>query len=157
MKPTLNAGCGVKRWGDIRVDVERHSSILYLEKTSANVIADIQFLPFKNESFSETRCFHVLEHVDNPRRALIELKRVSDVVIIRVPVWHFYNFLIEAISLFVDIFFRPRLVPHVVREIRRWKKRYGTHKWYIRLENAKINRLYGVPKEYEKLFVKEKL
>jgi len=144
----LNAGCGRKSWGDIRVDVERYSNI-YLSKTSANVIADVCFLPFKECSFSECRCFHVLEHVDDPRLALSELRRVSEKVVLRFPVWHLYSFMIEVLGLLLIFVFRPTFFYSGFTKIRRWKERYGTHKWYLHFKNAKINSIFGIPKEYE--------
>ena len=152
-KPTLNVGCGLKRWGDVRIDVERYSSVFYLEKTSTNLIADIQFLPLQNRSISETKCLHVLEHVENPKLAFHELKRVSEKLTLKVPIWHFYTLLIESISLFIVLMFRPKLIRRQTRQIHRWKKRLRRHKWYIHLKNAKINRIYGIPYEYEKSFI----
>lgn len=153
-KLTLNAGCGADWWGDIRTDVERYST-RYLKPTTANLIADVHHLPFKNDCFSITRCNHVLEHVDDPRLALKELRRVSNTVIVHVPVWHLYSFLIETVSLFYLAFFRGHeAIQHQLREISRWKERYSDHKWYIQFGNARINRLYGIPKEYEKIFHK---
>lgn len=151
LKPTLNAGCGGQTWGDIRVDIEKSGSILFQGKASTNVVADIRFLPFRNKSFSETRCFHVLEHLDDPKRALVELRRVSEKVVVRVPIWHLYCFLIEALTLPLLMMVRPNSVFVHLREIGRWKKRYQTHKWYIRFKEAEINTWLGIPREYEKI------
>jgi hypothetical protein len=154
LKPTLNAGSGAENWGDVRVDVERGHSFFFPGKSTANMIADVQHLPFRNQSFSETRCFHVLEHTDNPRLALSELRRVSAKVVIRVPVWHLYSFLIEASAILaVMILNHARFLNHL-REIKRWKKRYGTHKWYVHFKNASVNRWLGIiPREQEKIFL----
>lgn len=43
-------------------------------------------MPLQNRSISETRCFHVLEHVENPKLVFHELKKVFEKVIIKVPV-----------------------------------------------------------------------
>ena len=51
----LNAGCGCDKWGDIRVDAEKYSS-LYDKLTSVNVVASIEFLPFRDKVFDEVRC-----------------------------------------------------------------------------------------------------
>lgn len=151
---TLNAGCGVDKWGDIRIDLSRYSW-RYNTFTSANLIADVHFLPFEDKCFHLTKCFHVLEHCANPKLALNELRRVSKVVIIRVPVWHFYSYLIEVVTLFLFICtLRFRKVCHQIREIRRWRERYSDHKWYIRTKKVKmrINRFFGLPREYEIVF-----
>jgi len=151
----LNIGCGCDKWGDIRVDIQRFSDIFYNKKTSANVIADIQSLPFKPKIFDETRCFHVLEHVSNPKQALKELKRVTKGrIIIRVPIWHLYSYIAEAITLFKAFLLIPICgtfyFTDTLRKIKNWKKRYGDHKWYIKFKNSKINKTYMLlPKEYE--------
>jgi len=41
------------------------------------VICDAQHLPFKPQSFEESNCTHVLEHLKNPQSGFSELKRVS--------------------------------------------------------------------------------
>lgn len=65
---------------DINVDVMK----LY----RVNVVADVQHLPFINRAFEQVYCFHVLEHVPNPARALKELVRVaSRLVELEVPFW----------------------------------------------------------------------
>jgi ubiquinone/menaquinone biosynthesis C-methylase UbiE len=59
-----------------------------IQKTSPEikVICDIQHLPFKHDSFLDSYCFHVLEHIDNPSLGLKELYRVtSNCVEIEVP------------------------------------------------------------------------
>lgn len=155
MKSTLNAGCGAETWGDVRVDIERNVSTLFQGQSSVNVIADVQFLPFRNQSFSETKCFHVLEHVDNPKLALSELRRVSEKVVIRVPIWHLYCFLIEAMSIVLMMISGPSQLLSHLQEIKKWKRRYGTHKWYIHFKSSDVNRWFGIPREYEKTFLKD--
>lgn len=154
----LNMGCGLDSWGDVRVDLNRYSW-RYRRKTTANVIADVGHLPFRDQTFVNIRCFHVLEHVDNPILAFIELKRVADgEIIIRVPVWHFYSYLIEAISLIYFFVTIPILGVkqffHQLNEIKRWKQRYSDHKWYIRFKGARINRKWFIPKEYQYKWLK---
>ena len=74
----LNVGCGGNDWGDIRVDVQRFSEIYYRRETTANVLASVEHLPFIDNVFNVTKCYHTLEHVRNPRIAFIELKRVTN-------------------------------------------------------------------------------
>ena len=47
-----------------------------LDSPIADVKADIQDLPFEDNSFDVVFCNHVLEHVDNDQKALSELFRV---------------------------------------------------------------------------------
>lgn len=76
---TLNVGCGSDTWGDIRLDVERSPPdyFLYYKKSTANIIADTQNLPFRDEVFTELRANQVLEHLPNPIKALKEWRRVA--------------------------------------------------------------------------------
>lgn len=153
-KLTLNAGCGVNMWGDIRVDLQRFSDRLYIKKTTANIIADIQNLPFKEQIFREVHCFHVLEHVDNPKKALKELRRVNGgSLLIRVPIWHLYSYCVEIVTLFKTFSLIPRCgilnFKETFKAVQRWKQRYGDHKWYIHFKKADVNKRYSLPIEYE--------
>jgi len=65
-------------------------------------VADINKLPFENKSYDFVYCSHVLEHVDDPRRACSELIRVGKRGYIETP------------SLMTDVLFS-------------WAK--GMHKW----------------------------
>lgn len=54
-------------------------AILFGKKAYPHIqfaVADAHSLPFKNESFDLVVCTEVLEHVDNPKDALLEIKRV---------------------------------------------------------------------------------
>lgn len=145
---TLNAGCGSDGYGDIRVDIQRYRNELpNRPKTTANVLASIEALPFKPKIFFETRCFHVLEHVSYPQKAYKEIVKVtSGRIHIKVPIWHFYSFLIEALGLIRNVKgFRLQL-----KCVLWWKKRYSEHKWYIRFHGAKtLKRFLIIPSEYE--------
>lgn len=65
---TLDIGIGPKPQGDINIDV--------VPNPHADLLADIQFLPFRDEVWSEVRALAVLEHVDYPFLAMSEIKRV---------------------------------------------------------------------------------
>lgn len=43
----------------------------------ADIICDVQYLPFKTNIFQDVFCFHVIEHTNNPAKALSELIRVA--------------------------------------------------------------------------------
>lgn len=68
---SLDVGCGKHKLGNIGVDIKKSSD--------ADVIADVHFLPFRNEVFDKVIAFAVLEHVDNPVRSTEELFRVCRV------------------------------------------------------------------------------
>lgn len=65
----LDVGCGKCNRGDVGVDIQRNSY--------ADVICDINHLPFKNDSFHEVLASHVIEHMTNPELALKEWCRVA--------------------------------------------------------------------------------
>ena len=74
-----NLGCGDEGWGEIRVDLRRVSE--------ANILADIENLPFRDQVFEDVRCISVIEHVPGWYKALREILRVSrNRVIMEVPV-----------------------------------------------------------------------
>ena len=78
---TLDIGCGTRPLHGnniIHADIQRLNHV--------EIICDIQNLPFKSKSLSVIYASHVLEHVQNPVRALNELKRVtSGFIVIKVP------------------------------------------------------------------------
>jgi len=64
----LNIGAGETEYGDVRLDVYRSQT--------ANIVADAEFLPFRDNSFDLVYSRNVLEHLPNPLNALCEQKRV---------------------------------------------------------------------------------
>jgi len=84
-KPLLNVGCGniPEYLGDVNVDIQEETIMPNYRK------ADITNLPFKDKEFGAAIAFHVIEHVDDPKAALEELRRVADRVYILVP--HYLN------------------------------------------------------------------
>jgi SAM-dependent methyltransferase len=64
----INLGCGSDSWGDIRVDIKRGS---------ANILADLQALPFKDQIFDDARSISVIEHIPDWRKALLEMLRIT--------------------------------------------------------------------------------
>ena len=83
----LDVGCGVlniylqplKGENVIHIDVDR--TAVHLE-----VQCDVYNLPFQSNSFSTVYASHILEHLDNPIKAIQEMKRVSAKrVVIKVP------------------------------------------------------------------------
>ncbi|UZE92314.1 MAG: class I SAM-dependent methyltransferase [Methanosarcinales archaeon] len=78
---TLDIGCGPgKIPNSVGVDIRRTKG--------ADVIADIQYLPFKDQSVDKILCYQLLEHVDDLIKAMEEINRVlkwGGRVIIEVP------------------------------------------------------------------------
>jgi len=72
-KLTLDIGCGESRYSKyfpnrIGLDFE------YIK--GVNLIADVNSLPFKNESFGQILCSEVLEHLEVPEIGIKEMRRV---------------------------------------------------------------------------------
>lgn len=87
---TLNVGCGAKAIGDVNIDLfpnQREQSVTpWNPKDIENfVLADAENLPFQTKVFKLIYAFHILEHINNPLKALREWKRVGKVVKIKVP------------------------------------------------------------------------
>lgn len=77
----LDVGCGSAFQGDVNVDVKR----------PCDVMCSVDALPFQRV-FSVVSMSHVLEHLDDPVKALDECLRVARIVEVRVPVrWHPYT------------------------------------------------------------------
>lgn len=66
---TLDVGCGNNPCGTVNIDIDRESS--------ADVIASAEYLPFRNDTFNLVRSFHVLEHVNEPAKMMLEMLRVT--------------------------------------------------------------------------------
>ncbi len=82
---TLNLGCGSDTWGDARLDISLRTQTG--RPTTPNIIGDATRLPFADKSFSEVRCYHVLEHIIDWCACLREIGRVSSgKVTLRFPV-----------------------------------------------------------------------
>ena len=70
--PILNVGCGSQKIpGSVGVDFDPQSC--------ADVIHDLDVFPwpFADRSFDRIICWHVLEHLHNPRRAMEEIQRMA--------------------------------------------------------------------------------
>ena len=81
-KVILDVGCGDDAKGDINVDLSLNTmQIIRNQKksirTSVNIVADGNYLPFKNNSFDKVMSHHVIEHTKTPFKFLSELIRVS--------------------------------------------------------------------------------
>jgi SAM-dependent methyltransferase len=96
-KPLLNVGAGTKGssfrsrllgptlWGDVNVDIEGEG----VGGPDHVGFGDAQSLNYPDKHFGATVASHVLEHVDDPIKAMRELARVTDgpVFVITPPWW----------------------------------------------------------------------
>lgn len=97
-KPLLNVGAGTPgssvrvavfgptRWGDVNTDLAGKGRPV-LGRPDRVFRADVEDLPFPDKSFGAAIASHVIEHVDDPKRAMQELRRVADEVFVVVPKW----------------------------------------------------------------------
>lgn len=65
----LDIGCGYKKeYASIGIDIRKLPGV--------DIIADINHLPFKDNSIDEIVCTHILEHIPNLTDAMRELHRI---------------------------------------------------------------------------------
>jgi len=83
VKMNLDVGCGAKYRASIRLDVNRTKGI--------SILGSIHHLPFRDKVFKTVFCFHVLEHIDFPKKALKELCRVGELIKIRLPLLFYHH------------------------------------------------------------------
>jgi SAM-dependent methyltransferase len=90
-------GCGSRPTGDVNVDFfaggwnsqegnQKQGEFMNPHLISNFVAAHAEFLPFKDECFDIAFSSHVIEHVENPSKMIMELLRVSKrKVVVRCP------------------------------------------------------------------------
>lgn len=66
-------------------DGQRHSGSMLYDKRKIFIKANIEDLPFKDKAFDFVFCSHLLEHVENPDKAIKELTRVAKNGYLEVP------------------------------------------------------------------------
>jgi len=90
----LDVGCGATPRGTVNVDrlvpnSERH--IMDLHSIPNLVVADAEYLPFKDHVFDKTLCYHMMEHISSTKPVYKEFQRVTSKQIeVRVP-WHIWE------------------------------------------------------------------
>ena len=70
----LDAGCGTNRFKEYAKDEEAIG--MDLNSSKADMVSDVQKLPFKDNTFDGVLCLHVLEHLLYPLIAVKEFHRV---------------------------------------------------------------------------------
>lgn len=80
----LNVGCGGSKYPflDLKCDVNSDVQKPRIEIPNF-ILSDICYLPFKDKVFEKVFAFNVLEHVSDHSKAMRELNRISDEVIVR--------------------------------------------------------------------------
>jgi len=115
LKLNLDVGCGAGKGanprGDVNVDVKSGKLPNFIQ-------ASIYNLPFKDKTFDKCFCHHVLEHLDEPIRALTELRRVSRQSEIRVPYWICASGCNDHRSSFTCSWFKKVLSKHFILDLR---------------------------------------
>jgi ubiquinone/menaquinone biosynthesis C-methylase UbiE len=154
----LDVGCGLKPAGDVNIDLHFNEFTEHLDATERKLLtprgvknpvkADAHFLPFKNGIFDKVYSHHVLEHLDNPTKALSEMLRVANYKVIFV-IPHRFN--IEQKRAL-----RKKIHKHVftTRLVKRWLARMGITKYFLRVKYAphpnkflRVLRLLWLPSE----------
>jgi ubiquinone/menaquinone biosynthesis C-methylase UbiE len=86
----LDVGCGTNPEGTTNLDyytgqTPHHKGSIDPDKIPNFVPGDAHNLPFEKNTFDLVLCNNVLEHLENPLKALTEMRRVGKKTIIRVP------------------------------------------------------------------------
>jgi len=76
-KPILSIGAKCNPFGDVRCDIEPKCGATYCDAQDLS--------QFRDKEFSVALLSHVLEHLDDPDKALAEAERVADDVIVITP------------------------------------------------------------------------
>ena len=76
-KPILSIGAKCNPFGDVRCDIEAKCGAIYCDAEDLSQFGD--------KEFSVALLSHVIEHLDDPDRALAEAERVSDNVLVITP------------------------------------------------------------------------
>lgn len=82
-KPFWRADVIVDKY--LKDDGQRNSGSMIYDKRKIFMEADVENLPFKDKVFDFVFCSHLLEHVENPDKAIKELTRVAKKGYVEVP------------------------------------------------------------------------
>src|SRR5262245_14473636 len=73
----LDVGCGIKPYLPFFGTAREYVGVDVVPAEHVDVVASVERLPLDDASFDVVLCIQVLEHVDDPARALRELHRVT--------------------------------------------------------------------------------
>jgi SAM-dependent methyltransferase len=73
----LDVGCGVKPYEPFFAEAAAYVGVDVVETPYADLVGPAEALPVDDASYDLVLCIQVLEHVDDPRRAVEELWRVT--------------------------------------------------------------------------------
>jgi SAM-dependent methyltransferase len=76
-KRVLDVGCGVKPYYPWFAGAAAYVGVDVKENVEADLVGHVEELPVEDGSFDVVLCTQVLEHVDDPARAVRELARVT--------------------------------------------------------------------------------
>jgi len=76
-KPTINIGAKRSQWGDVLCDIHPQGGCIWCNAEDMS--------QFSDKTFSVALLSHVLEHCENPEKALAEAQRVADNVVVEMP------------------------------------------------------------------------
>src|SRR3989344_3020091 len=82
-KPFWRADVIVDKY--LKDDQQRNSGSMLFDKKKLFIQGNVENLPFKDKVFDFVFCSHLLEHVENPDKAISELTRVAKKGYIEVP------------------------------------------------------------------------
>lgn len=115
----LDVGCGYLS------DHKRREGVgLDLQRGTCDVVGDVQCLPFRDDVFGFVYARNILEHLDDPLRALRELRRVmrsNGKISIAFPIHH--NLCVDEMSKLLAGF--PLRLYRSVKRLVRWRRNKG--------------------------------
>jgi len=128
----------------IHVDIDK--TAFHLE-----VVCSIYYLPFKDNSIPIVHVSHLLEHLENPFRALKELKRIlKGFVIIKVPNASFWKVRSSGIGYHIFSWNEWTLKTFLNRVFEFVEIKYTT-RWSI-FGNSKFSKLEKIKRLFERAF-----
>jgi SAM-dependent methyltransferase len=143
----LDIGIGPKPQGDINIDV--------VPNPHADLLADIQYLPFRDEVWLRVQALAVLEHVDKPFLAMSEIRRImrkdaEAVLGVPKPFWtnnSFYYLMFFIINLPVTL--HPQRLRSLRKKIQQINSRDVALYHKFRVSENEISRLFLIVEKIE--------
>lgn len=76
-KPNINIGAKRSKWGEVQCDIHPRGGCIWCDAENMSQFAD--------KTFSVALLSHVLEHCENPEKALAEAQRIADSIVVEMP------------------------------------------------------------------------